>query len=52
MIPGTESLQLMSVGINGIYVPYNLAYGEWGKPRVGIGPYTTLIFEVELLGIK
>jgi FKBP-type peptidyl-prolyl cis-trans isomerase FklB len=46
-----EALQLMPVGSKWIlYVPYNLAYGDRGAgPK--IGPYSTLIFEVELLKI-
>lgn len=47
----TEALQLMSVGDKlKIYVPYNLAYGEQGA-GAAIGPYSTLIFDVELIDI-
>ena len=52
VIPGwTEALQLMRVGSKyRIYVPSNLAYGERGAPPM-IGPYATLIFDIELLEI-
>lgn len=47
----TEALQLMPVGSKWtLYIPYNLAYGTQNMGN--IKPYSTLIFEVELLGIE
>jgi FKBP-type peptidyl-prolyl cis-trans isomerase FklB len=47
----TEALQLMPVGSKfKLYIPDNLAYGADGAGEV-IKPYSTLIFEVELLEI-
>ena len=53
VIPGwTEALKLMKVGSTWeLYVPADLAYGEQGAPPV-IGPNQTLIFKVNLVGIK
>ncbi len=48
----TEALQLMKVGSKWkLFVPSDLAYGDHGAGRV-IEPGKTLIFDVELLGIK
>ena len=54
VIPGwTEALQLMQVGSKwNLVIPSDLAYGEVGIPQAGIGPNSTLYFEVELLKIN
>lgn len=47
-----EGLQLMTVGSKYmLYIPYPLGYGARGAGAT-IKPYSTLIFEVELLGIE
>lgn len=47
----TEALQLMPVGSKfKLYIPQQLGYG--GQQAGSIPPYSTLIFEVELLGIE
>lgn len=53
VIPGwSEALQQMQVGDRWqIVVPHYLAYGEAGFGNE-IGPCTTLVFEMELLGIN
>lgn len=48
----TEALQLMPVGSKWrLIIPPHLAYGEQQISKE-IGPNSTLVFEVELLGIK
>lgn len=53
VIPGwTEALQLMPVGSKWrLFIPSELAYGDRGAGNL-ISPNSTLIFDVELLGIE
>ena len=47
----TEALQLMAPGAKfRLYIPHDLAYGERGA-GASIAPFSTLIFDVELLEI-
>ncbi len=53
VIPGwTEGLQLMNEGAKfRFYIPYLLGYGEQGAGP-SIPPYSTLVFDVELISVK
>lgn len=48
----TEALQLMSIGDKWkLYIPSHLAYGEKGSGN-NIKPFSTLVFEIELMDIR
>ncbi|MCD8528490.1 MAG: FKBP-type peptidyl-prolyl cis-trans isomerase [Chitinophagales bacterium] len=47
----TEGLQLMKEGGKGtLIIPYNLAYGEMGRP--GIPAKSNLVFDIQLISVK
>ena len=49
----TEALQLMPVGSKWqLFIPSELGYGARGGPGGAIGPYSALIFEVELISVQ
>jgi len=49
----TEMLQQMKVGSKyKVFIPQELAYGANPNPQSGIKPYSTLIFEMELISIE
>ncbi len=54
VIPGwTEALLMMNTGsVWKIFIPQELAYGESGTSSGVIKPYSTLIFEIELVSIE
>jgi len=48
-----EALQLMPVGSKWrLYIPSDLAYGANPRPEGPIEPFTTLIFDIELISIN
>lgn len=54
VIPGwSEGVALMEEGAKyKFWIPSDLAYGQRGAPRAGIGPNQMLIFEVELMEVS
>jgi len=54
LLPGlTQALSMMREGDKWkIYIPYNLAYGEFGFPNSPVKPYSTLIYEIKLIKVE
>lgn len=54
VIPGfAEGLKMMKKGSKyNLYIPGEIGYGVDGIPQLGVGPNTTLIYEVELIDIN
>lgn len=54
VIPGLEQgIRMMDEGSKAIFIiPSHLAFGNFGSSSGIIGPFTPVIFEVELVGIK
>jgi FKBP-type peptidyl-prolyl cis-trans isomerase len=49
----TEGVQLMQTGAKyKFFIPYDLAYGDRGAGQGEIPPFSTLIFEIELLKVN
>lgn len=53
-VPGfAEGLAMMNKGAKYVlYIPGELAYGVDGQPQAGIGPNSTLVFEVEAVEVN
>lgn len=48
----SEGLQLLGEGGEAtLYIPGSLGYGDNGQPRAGIGPNSTLIFDVKVVKV-
>jgi FKBP-type peptidyl-prolyl cis-trans isomerase FkpA len=54
VIPGwDEGLLLLNEGSKATFIiPYNLAYGERGTPDGSIPPFSSLVFDVEVVKVK
>jgi FKBP-type peptidyl-prolyl cis-trans isomerase FkpA len=54
VIPGwDEGLLLLNEGSKATFIiPYNLAYGERGTPDGSIPPFSSLVFDVELVKVR
>ncbi|RZL38379.1 MAG: peptidylprolyl isomerase, partial [Pedobacter sp.] len=52
-VPGfTEAISLVGVGGKAtVIMPSKLGYGEQGNPQAGIGPYSPIAFDIEIVKI-